>query len=58
MNILITGVAGFIGMHTAKSFLQKGNRIIGVDNLDNYYDTNLKIIALNNLNIKTLFLKK
>ena len=39
---LITGVAGFIGMHFAKKMLDEGNKVIGVDNLNNYYDTKLK----------------
>jgi len=58
MNILITGVAGFIGMHTAKSFLSKGNHIIGVDNLDNYYDTNLKKNRLKKLKHKNFIFEK
>ena len=39
---LITGVAGFIGMHFAKKMLDEGNKVIGVDNLNNYYDSKLK----------------
>jgi len=42
MKILITGVAGFIGFHVAKKFLEKKKYIIGIDNLNNYYDTKLK----------------
>ena len=42
MNILITGAAGFIGFHTCLLFLRKKNRVFGVDNLNNYYDVNLK----------------
>tara|TARA_Y100001970_G_scaffold149443_1_gene183362 strand:+ start:2830 stop:3804 length:975 start_codon:yes stop_codon:yes gene_type:complete len=43
MNILVTGAAGFIGFHTALNLLKKKNIIIaGVDNLNNYYDINLK----------------
>lgn len=38
----ITGVAGFIGMHFAKKMLDKGNKVIGVDNINDYYDANLK----------------
>ena len=40
--ILITGVAGFIGYHTAEFFLKKNINIIGIDNMNDYYDTNLK----------------
>ena len=39
---LITGVAGFIGMHFAKKMLDKGYKVLGVDNLNHYYDTKLK----------------
>ncbi len=39
---LITGVAGFIGMHFAKKMLEEGNKVIGVDNLNKYYDPKLK----------------
>ena len=42
MKILITGVAGFIGMAVAKKLLEKGDSIIGLDNLNSYYDNNLK----------------
>lgn len=49
MKILLTGCAGFIGMHTTLSFLLKGHHIIGVDNLNNYYDVNLKKARLSRL---------
>ncbi len=42
MNILLTGVGGFIGFHLAKKLLIQGHRIIGIDNLNNYYDQKLK----------------
>ena len=42
MKILVTGVAGFIGMHCAKRLLARGDEIIGVDNLSNYYSVALK----------------
>lgn len=41
--ILITGSAGFIGFHTAKKLLENNNKIIGIDNLNNYYDPKLKL---------------
>ena len=41
MKILITGCAGFIGMHLSNKLLEKYN-VIGIDNINNYYDTNLK----------------
>lgn len=42
MKILITGAAGFIGMHTAKRLLERGDEVVGVDNINDYYDVKLK----------------
>jgi UDP-glucuronate 4-epimerase len=42
MNVLVTGAAGFIGMHTARALLAQGARVTGVDNFDPYYDVDLK----------------
>lgn len=43
MNILVTGVAGFIGFHVTQELLKKKNyRVIGIDNIDSYYSTKLK----------------
>ena len=42
MKILISGVAGFIGFHVCQNLIQKGNQVIGIDNLNDYYDINLK----------------
>lgn len=42
MKILVSGVAGFIGFHTAKRLLEEGYSVVGVDNINNYYDTGLK----------------
>ena len=42
MHVLVTGAAGFIGMHTAKALLAKGARVTGVDNFEPYYDVALK----------------
>jgi len=41
-RILVTGCAGFIGMHLTKSLLQDGYSVYGIDNINNYYDQNLK----------------
>ena len=49
MTILITGVAGFIGFHTAKKLIQQNIPVIGIDNLNDYYDVNLKKSRLNEL---------
>jgi len=50
MTILITGAAGFIGFHTAKALLERGERVIGIDNLNDYYDVSLKEARLEILN--------
>jgi UDP-glucuronate 4-epimerase len=42
MAILVTGAAGFIGFHTARALLARGEQVIGVDRVDDYYDTRLK----------------
>jgi len=42
MKILITGAAGFIGFHTAKYLLERGESIVGLDNFNDYYDVSLK----------------
>jgi UDP-glucuronate 4-epimerase len=42
MTILLTGAAGFIGFHVAKTLLERGERVIGIDNLNEYYDVGLK----------------
>lgn len=41
-TILVTGAAGFIGFHLSRELLEKGNQVIGVDNLNPYYDVSLK----------------
>ncbi|MED3790626.1 GDP-mannose 4,6-dehydratase, partial [Peribacillus frigoritolerans] len=42
MNILVTGAAGFIGFHLTKRLLALDNKVIGVDNINDYYDVILK----------------
>ena len=42
MKILVTGAAGFIGMHTCVALLEKGKEVVGIDNLNKYYDVKLK----------------
>ncbi|KDE40109.1 dTDP-glucose 4,6-dehydratase [Nitrincola lacisaponensis] len=49
MKYLVTGVAGFIGMHTALRLLQQGEQVIGLDNLNEYYDPALKSYRLGQL---------
>ena len=49
MKILITGIAGFIGMHVALRLLERGDEIVGIDNLNDYYDVGLKRARLEHL---------
>ena len=51
MKILITGTAGFIGYHLAKKLLQRGDEVVGLDNINDYYDVNLKYARLAELGI-------
>ena len=46
MTILVTGAAGFIGFHTAKALLERGDEVVGVDDLNGYYDPKLKAARL------------
>jgi len=42
LKILVTGAAGFIGMHTCKALVERGDEVVGIDNLNDYYDVDLK----------------
>src|SRR5437764_13774972 len=42
MSILLTGAAGFIGFHVTRTLLERGERVAGIDNLNDYYDVSLK----------------
>jgi len=42
MKILVTGAAGFIGFHVARLLLERGDEVVGIDNLNDYYDVSLK----------------
>ncbi|GAB2897026.1 NAD-dependent epimerase [Uliginosibacterium flavum] len=46
MKVLVTGAAGFIGMHTSLLLLQRGDEVVGLDNLNDYYDPQLKLDRL------------
>ena len=51
MNILVTGAAGFIGFFTAKALLKRGHVVLGLDDINDYYDVNLKYARLQELGI-------
>lgn len=51
-NVLVTGVAGFIGFHLAKKLLIDGFNVVGIDNINDYYDVKLKYARLNELEIE------
>lgn len=49
MKILVTGAAGFIGFHTSRYLIQRGDHVVGIDNLNDYYDVSLKQARLDQL---------
>lgn len=51
MKILVTGAAGFIGFHLCDKLLKMGHDVVGLDNINDYYDVNLKLARLNELGI-------
>ncbi len=51
-KILITGAAGFIGFHLVRSLIELGERVVGLDNINDYYDVNLKYSRLNEVGIE------
>src|SRR5205823_5741343 len=55
MKILVTGAAGFIGLHTAQRFLARGDEVVGLDSLNDYYDVKLKEARLALLTSHTKF---
>lgn len=54
-KILVTGAAGFIGSNLSSRFLKEGNEVVGLDNLNDYYDVNLKKKRLERLEAKENF---
>ena len=55
MKVLVTGVCGFIGMHTAKKLLDRGDEVCGLDNLNDYYEVALKEARLAQLTARPGF---
>ena len=51
MTYLITGAAGFIGYHLSARLLEKGEKVIGIDNLNDYYSPDLKLARLERLKV-------
>ncbi len=56
MKILVTGAAGFIGFHLSKKLLAQGHTVVGVDNLNDYYDPALKKARLAQLEVQANFI--
>jgi UDP-glucuronate 4-epimerase len=59
MKFIVTGAAGFIGFHVARRLLDRGDEVVGFDNLNDYYDVNLKLARLRRLepNVRFRFVR-
>ena len=55
MKILVTGSAGFIGSHVAHRLIDRGDEVLGIDNLNDYYDVTLKQARLDRLQARWNF---
>ena len=52
MKILVTGAAGFIGSGVCRVLLERGDEVVGLDNLNSYYDPRLKLMRLERLGVR------
>ena len=57
-KVLVTGAAGFIGHHLSKLLAKNGYMVIGIDNINDYYDQNLKLARLHDMGIDTSNMKE
>jgi UDP-glucuronate 4-epimerase len=55
MKVLVTGAAGFIGYFTARALLERGDEVVGLDNLNEYYDVSLKLARLKQIGANPRF---
>ena len=51
MKILVTAAAGFIGFHTTNKLIEQGHKVVGLDNINDYYDIGLKYGRLQELGV-------
>jgi UDP-glucuronate 4-epimerase len=56
MKFLVTGAAGFIGFHVCQTLLKRGDEVVGIDNINDYYDISLKEARLEKLAVESNFL--